>query len=321
MANCTFHPDKASVAFCRTCGAALCADCTRDVRGLIYCEGCLARRMEGAPAAAPATGFGTPPPPPPVTPSSPNVGLATFLGFIPGVGAMYNGQIKKAFAHVGVFAALVTAADYADIFGFFIFLFLSYMVLDANRTAKARLAGTTPPDYLGLGALVGEDTAAPGVRTAAGQAFQAAGSALDAAAPGPKVPVGATVLIILGTLFLFSNFGLFQFHWFNTTWPLGLVLIGAYLGSQRWNNSPCPCTRCRMNGMLWPVLLVTFGTLVFIRHLVYFRGVVYLGVLLIVFGAMRLMQSSSPTDGHIQPGEIPSHEIPPVPPAAQPPQS
>jgi hypothetical protein len=51
--NCATHNDTAAVAFCRTCGKPLCGNCTRDVRGVIYCEPCLAARLEStAPAAA-----------------------------------------------------------------------------------------------------------------------------------------------------------------------------------------------------------------------------------------------------------------------------
>jgi len=40
--NCATHSDTAAVAFCRSCGKPLCNQCTRDVRGVIYCESCLA---------------------------------------------------------------------------------------------------------------------------------------------------------------------------------------------------------------------------------------------------------------------------------------
>ena len=56
--NCATHNDTAAVAFCRTCGKPLCANCTRDVRGVVYCEPCLAARLEGH---APAAGFVAPP--------------------------------------------------------------------------------------------------------------------------------------------------------------------------------------------------------------------------------------------------------------------
>ena len=47
--NCANHPDLAAIAYCRTCGKPLCASCTRDVKGVIYCENCLAARLEGTP--------------------------------------------------------------------------------------------------------------------------------------------------------------------------------------------------------------------------------------------------------------------------------
>jgi hypothetical protein len=44
--NCANHADASAVAYCRTCGKALCANCTRPVRGVIYCEDCLGAKME-----------------------------------------------------------------------------------------------------------------------------------------------------------------------------------------------------------------------------------------------------------------------------------
>ena len=61
--NCANHADASAVAYCRTCGKALCANCTRPVRGVIYCEDCLGAKMEGVPAGT--TGFA------PGAPSSP----------------------------------------------------------------------------------------------------------------------------------------------------------------------------------------------------------------------------------------------------------
>ena len=57
--NCANHPDVEKVAFCRTCGKPLCANCTRAVNGVIYCESCLAARLEGVQpnVAPPAAGF------------------------------------------------------------------------------------------------------------------------------------------------------------------------------------------------------------------------------------------------------------------------
>jgi len=37
--NCANHADAPAVAYCRTCGKALCANCTRPVRGVILLRG------------------------------------------------------------------------------------------------------------------------------------------------------------------------------------------------------------------------------------------------------------------------------------------
>jgi len=60
--NCAQHTDTAAVAYCRTCGKALCESCKRDVQGTIFCDPCLAARVHGGAnssfGAAPG-GYGT----------------------------------------------------------------------------------------------------------------------------------------------------------------------------------------------------------------------------------------------------------------------
>ena len=48
--NCAAHTDVQATGFCRNCGKALCPECTREVRGALYCEQCLAGLLS-APAA------------------------------------------------------------------------------------------------------------------------------------------------------------------------------------------------------------------------------------------------------------------------------
>src|SRR5689334_12316779 len=97
--NCAVHNQTQAVAYCRTCGKALCEECKRDVMGAIYCEPCIAARLQGAPGTTAPGATRVPPPPPPPPPGAPNPVIAGILGLIPGVGAMYNGQFTKAFAH------------------------------------------------------------------------------------------------------------------------------------------------------------------------------------------------------------------------------
>ncbi|HEU5403240.1 MAG TPA: DUF5668 domain-containing protein [Terriglobales bacterium] len=157
MSNCAKHPDVAASAYCRTCGKPVCSSCARDVRGVVYCEECVAARMGDAmpPRAA---DYGAPPPPgvPPTHSGGGHPGLAAILGFIPGVGAMFNGQFVKGFIHVLIFITFVWLADHASgVFGVLIAGWIFYMVFDAYQTAKAMKYGLPLPDPFGINNLAG----------------------------------------------------------------------------------------------------------------------------------------------------------------------
>lgn len=156
--NCANHPDRERTAFCQHCGKPLCPECVRNVGTSVFCEPCLAAKVAGtAPAGYPYPSYpqtgpaGYPPPGPRPAPGEPNPGLAALLGFIPGVGAMYNEQYAKGIVHLMVFAVLVSlASDVNDIFGLFVFGWMCYMVIEAHHTAKARRDGTPLPNPFGL---------------------------------------------------------------------------------------------------------------------------------------------------------------------------
>lgn len=152
--NCTVHPESAAISYCRTCGKPMCEVCRRNVRGTYYCEECLANRLQDAipPAGTVAPGV------PPIAPQNhaPSPGLAAVLGFIPGVGAMYNGQFAKALVHVLVFVSIIwITSNGSGFFGIFIPFFVFYMVFDAYKTARARELGLPLPDPFGLEGLFG----------------------------------------------------------------------------------------------------------------------------------------------------------------------
>ena len=260
--TCAVHTDQPASAYCRTCGKALCQTCQRDVRGVIYCQDCLAARLEGTvpPAAANA------PTPVYVAPSSSaSPGLAAVLGFIPGVGAFYNGQFAKGFVHVFIFAVCAHLADRADIFGWCVAAWIFYMVFDAYTTAKARMLGQPLPDHLGLNALLagfGLGTAAhhpataaagnaPTVPIPAGSPEMPVSNAVpgdpsSAGAPeGPVaqggcvggMPIGAIILIALGVLLLLDNLGVLSFRWTEEFWPIVLIVVGIWLALRRMGRS------------------------------------------------------------------------------------
>jgi hypothetical protein len=157
--NCANHPDRERAAFCQNCGKPLCAECVRNVGASVFCEPCLAARVAGS---TPPVGYGQQgragysasyPPVPPQGRSEPNPALAALLGFIPGVGAMYNEQYAKGIVHLVVFAVLVSLSHdggFSDMFGLFVAGWVFYMVIEAYHTARARRDGTPLPNPFGL---------------------------------------------------------------------------------------------------------------------------------------------------------------------------
>lgn len=234
--NCAVHTDLPAAAFCRTCGKALCENCKRDVMGVVYCEPCLAARLQGA--GAPVAGAPAPGPMP--FAGTPSPAIALLLGFIPGVGSMYNGQFMKAFVHVVIFILLILATNnVSDFFGILIGFWVIYMAFDAYKTAEAKRLGLPLPDPLGLDRIFGTQesqhagtgttpatpaSVAPGATTPAGGMEGAPLAARDTA------PTGAIVLIALGVLFLLSNLGFFNMRFF---FPLLLIALGLWIAYQR----------------------------------------------------------------------------------------
>ena len=197
--KCANHPLSDSVAYCAQCGRPLCEPCRREVKGTFYCEPCLAARLQ-SPMWSSAGQHG---------PGS-NPGVALALGFIPGVGAIYNGQIVKAMVQVLLFASLIALANrvgnaVGPLFGLAAAAFYFYMVIDSYQTAKARQLGQPTPEWFGLNEVK-----------------------MDA-------PIGAGLLIVLGILFLLDNLGVPIFSQVGRFWPVLLIVLGLLLLQKRMN--------------------------------------------------------------------------------------
>jgi Domain of unknown function (DUF5668)/B-box zinc finger len=311
--NCANHTDVSAVAYCRTCGKPLCANCTRDVRGVIYCENCLAARMQGAQpeAGAPmpvAPVYGQPAPQ-----GGPNPALAGILaGFFPfGVGAVYTGQYSKGLAHLIAFTLLVIGASSGSdvagtIFGLGIAFFYVYQIIDSVRSARALQMGQPAPDPFGLAQTFG------------------AGEKLNTA----RIPTGAVVLIVIGIFFLLRNTGLFDFD-IHRLWPFFLIALGGWLFARNWGlvgglgPGRCYCARCRHRRLMGPAVLVTVGVLSLLDDMSRLTWHRTWPALLLVIGIVLLMKNSASTEGHISgvlPGASGNQPDPPSnTPASQPP--
>jgi TM2 domain-containing membrane protein YozV len=219
--NCFNHTDTPAVAYCRTCGKALCAECKRTAQGTIFCD-------EHAPAAAVSGAIqqavidrmakeaAAAVNPPSDTMSDVSPGLACLLGFIPGVGAIYNGQYAKGLVHAIIFGLLVSiessgaAGDLAPLFGILIGVWVMYMALEAYHTAKKRRAREPVDEFSSL---------------------------LNVHSRGGGFPVGAITLIAVGVLLLLNTTEVIHLRYLLRYWPILLILIGAYMLYARLTSS------------------------------------------------------------------------------------
>ena len=323
--NCATHNQVAATAYCRTCGKALCANCVRDIHGTIFCEQCLADRMGAALPPPPAPGAKVPSLP--LAERLPSPGMAAVLGFIPGVGAMYNGQFMKGFLHVMAFVCLIWMSDrFGPIMIPVFFAYFFYLVFDAYKTAHALELGQPVPDPFGFERMFGPTprphvaaAVPPGSGQTTGSTFNgtvgtvSTSPLLPEAPPRPSsnIPIGAVILIGLGVLFFLNTVGLFEFG-LDRFWPLILIAFGGWMFAKRWGLvgcrlGDCNCERCKTRHITWPAVIVTLGVLFLVDNL---HGPGFertWPLILLVIGAVKLLQSNASDAGHIG--------GPPVPPA------
>jgi hypothetical protein len=219
--KCAVHSEVDATGYCRNCGKAMCAQCARPVRDVLYCEDCLATVM-GHPAPVPvAAPTAVPFPPSPYTaspasayappiiadparvPGRSSPAAAFWLGLFPGLGAIYNGQYNKGLIQIAIFASIIVGLS-SDLdgsldvmLGIFLGGFVFYCAFEAMRTAQAKNAGEVPSDPL------------------------------ESWSSGR--PVGPLILIGLGGLLLLNNFHLFSFIHLGRFWPLILIAAGIYM--------------------------------------------------------------------------------------------
>jgi hypothetical protein len=147
------------------------------------------------------------PPSPYLIDRSVSPGLAAFLGFIPGVGAIYNGQYAKGLVHAVIFGLLISilshsGGDTAPLLGVVLTAWVFYMVFEAYHTANKRMMGEAVDEF----------------------------SSLIHVKPGAsRFPTGAVILIVLGVVLLLNTLDILDFRYIARYWPVALIVAGIYM--------------------------------------------------------------------------------------------
>jgi hypothetical protein len=135
-------------------------------------------------------------------------GLAFALGFIPGVGAIYNGQYLKGLVHAIIFGLMISLLDSVPsgpgipLLAIIMSAFVFYMPFEAYHTAKRRLLGLPVDEWSSL----------------------MAGNRMRS-----RTPIGPIFLIGIGVLFLLDTLHLLEFRQLARFWPVLLIVAGAFM--------------------------------------------------------------------------------------------
>lgn len=208
--------DVKIVGYCRACGKALDEASARPANGTIYCE---EHAITMPPNGGPGAGTSAEPPspytaptyhagPPPMPNSGPSPGLAFLLGFIPGVGAIYNGQYGKGLVHVIIIGLTISvlANNQANGLEPLLSLLLSgfwfYMAFEAYHTAKKRQLGQPVDEF---SSLIGSREGAS------------------------RIPAAPLLLIGVGVVFLLNNLDIIAMRQILRFWPVSLIGLGVYM--------------------------------------------------------------------------------------------
>ena len=228
-----------TIAFCRKCGKPLSEESRRELQGIPYCQPCLeqvqesdAERQKAAPPAAASLEAGSrvrsqaeapggsfnratearysPLPAPQRRSPGGTVSpvLAGILGFVPGVGAIYNGQFAKGILHAMIFGLLVSiiaaegTGDLTPLFVFLVILAGIYMPIEAYRTARRIERGQPVDEFSGVLSVFGGER------------------------PSPAGGIG---LIIIGVVFLLNTLGYWRLSELVPYWPVLLIALGIFM--------------------------------------------------------------------------------------------
>lgn len=136
--KCYVHNDTEAIGFCTRCGKAICSECALEVDGKAVCKACAGIMAKNSAC---------------VNRKEPVLSLILSF-FIPGVGQVYNGEIKKGIIMLVTyyFFAVATAILCFLVVGVcclpFLLAYWVYIMYDAVATADSINKGEPTKDWL-----------------------------------------------------------------------------------------------------------------------------------------------------------------------------
>jgi len=166
---------------------------------------------QGATSQESSSGPGTPPPQydygyPHQRLEGKSTVVAAVLSMLPGAGHVYVGAYRRAFAHILIFALLITLLSNGDIvgfeplFGLMLAFFFVYNIIDAARRAQNYNRALRAGAHLEEDPVTVDDGFGPGF--------------------------GISLIAVGAMLLLHTAFDV-DFRWLRDWWPLALILVGA----------------------------------------------------------------------------------------------
>jgi TM2 domain-containing membrane protein YozV len=143
--------------------------------------------------------------------------IALLLGFIPGVGAICNGQYAKGLIHAVIFGLLVSVEASTRhvpvniICGIMIAAWVFYMAFEAFHTALRRRRGLPVEEF---------------------------SSIFEVRPSHNRMPLGAIFLVVVGFLLLLQTTDIISMELLGRYWPVALIALGVYLLYARVHPGP-----------------------------------------------------------------------------------
>lgn len=269
--NCINHPDTPAVAYCRTCGKALCEACQRTAQGTVYCAEHLPATAS-TPVSASAPPFVPQDPAPqqppftaarPSVPPLPRAGLNPEAAPPPAGWTTAGATVASPYSVPG--ATPYTAGDPGSSPGL---AFVLGMIPGVGAIYNGQyvkglihviilgilISIISSDSSAGLGPLFGMLIAVwwaymafEAYHTAKkkqfGQHVDEFSSIVPLHSNRRGFPAGPVILIAFGVLFLMNTMDILRFDRMIRFWPVLLIVLGAYMLYERMSGSNTPVQR------------------------------------------------------------------------------